>query len=100
MKRLWQSIAKILMFAFALHFHAEFAFATSSPQGLHLQGRIVKSDGQPVEATNVDFTVQILSPGAEACVLFEETHTLNMLASDGMFNIRIGSGSRSGCSER
>ena len=86
----------ILVALFCLSLFSSVAFAAASPQGLNLQGRIVKSDGQPVDSSNVDFVVQIRSPGAESCLLYEETHSLNMSTGDGVFNIRIGTGVRVG----
>jgi hypothetical protein len=68
----------------------------AAPAGLTYQGRIVQPNGQPLESSSVQFTVKISSPGAEACTLFEETHTLNLSGSDGVFSINVGSGTRSG----
>src|SRR4051812_43022600 len=73
------------------------AFAQTGPQGLNLQGRIVRPDGQPVENNVVDFKVQLLDP-VDGCVLYEETHVQNLANSDGIFAIRVGTGSRSGSS--
>ena len=72
------------------------ASAQISPQGISLQGRIVDSSNNPLEDLNVIFTVHILSPGAEECVLYEETHTVNMTGSGGVFALPVGSGTRSG----
>lgn len=62
---------------------------------LTYQGRIVRPDGIPVEAQNVTVTVQIRSPGAENCLIFEEKHLLDMRKSNGVFTINIGTGVRS-----
>ncbi len=72
------------------------ARAGTAPQGMTLQGRILNSSGQPLEAANVTFTIMIRSPGAEDCLLFEEVHTLNMSDSGGVFSLGIGSGARPG----
>ncbi|OQW49338.1 MAG: hypothetical protein A4S09_12545, partial [Proteobacteria bacterium SG_bin7] len=80
--------------AFLLFFGT--AIAQTSPQGLSLQGRILDSSNNPLEDASVAFTVQIVSPGAEECVLYEETHTLNMTGSGGVFALPVGAGTRSG----
>lgn len=66
------------------------------PAGLSLQGRIIKPDTTPEEGAAVQFNIRILSPGAEACILFEENHTLNMVGTAGIFDIAIGSGTLGG----
>lgn len=63
---------------------------------LTYQGRIMKPDGSPLEASSVLLTVQIRSPGSENCLLFQETHTLDMTGSGGVFSITIGAGTRAG----
>ncbi|MCM2282057.1 MAG: hypothetical protein NDI61_09445, partial [Bdellovibrionaceae bacterium] len=72
------------------------AVAQTSPQGLTLQGRILKANDQPLEEPSVTFTVQVRSPGVEDCLLFEETHDLNMTGTTGVFAIPVGAGTRSG----
>src|SRR4051812_33441911 len=62
--------------------------------GLSLQGRILKADNTPVTSNNVQFRIQIRSPGAEDCLLYEETQTVNMSSSLGMFQLTVGSGAR------
>lgn len=62
--------------------------------GITYQGRIIRPDGLPVQAQNVTVTVQISSAGAEGCLLFQETHALDMRGSNGVFSITIGTGSR------
>ncbi len=70
--------------------------AQLAPQALSLQGRLLDSQGQPIEAAAVTFSIQVRSPGGEDCVLYEETHTLNMSESGGLFSLAIGTGSRAG----
>ncbi len=71
-------------------------FAQTAPGGMTLQGRALKANHQPLEEANVEFTVLIRSPGAEDCLLFEESHSVNMTDSGGIFSIVLGSGTRSG----
>lgn len=59
------------------------------------QGRIVRPDGTPVESGSVTISIQIKSPGSESCLMFSETHILNMTGSKGVFSIDIGTGTRS-----
>lgn len=56
------------------------------------QGRILDPSNNPVEAANVTFKIQIRSPGAQSCLLYEETRSLSMSNSAGMFAISIGDG--------
>jgi len=77
-------------------FHS--SVSTSAPyfnQGLSLQGKILDPNGQPFENPNVDFKIQVLSPGAEACVLYEENQNIGMSGSGGNFYLNIGKGLRS-----
>ncbi len=70
--------------------------AANSPQALMLQGTILNPAGLPQEDASVAFTVELRSPGAENCLLYSESHTLNMTNSGGAFSLPIGSGTRSG----
>ena len=55
-------------------------------------GRILGPDGRPVDAAGVTFRIQVRSPGAQNCLLYEETRTMSMVGSDGVFVIPIGDG--------
>lgn len=66
--------------------------------GMTLQGRIVKSDKTPVVSPSVSFLVQVRSPGTENCLLYQEVHTVDMSASNGLFSLQIGSGTRASAS--
>jgi trimeric autotransporter adhesin len=78
--------------AFLLTLSGSISLAT--PLDLTYQGRIVNPSGVPLDSQNVQFTVKIVSPGIEACTLYEELHTLNFQNSDGLFSIRVGAGTR------
>ncbi|MGE3760363.1 MAG: hypothetical protein AB7H97_21540, partial [Pseudobdellovibrionaceae bacterium] len=67
----------------------------SSPEGLTFQGRIIKPNGTPLDATNVTLNVKILSP-SDDCILLEENHTVPMSDTAGVFSVVIGAGSRTG----
>lgn len=62
--------------------------ATASTLTYH--GRLLKSDGTPVDATGVQFRIRIYSPGSEKCLFFDETYTRDMSSSQGVFAFRIG----------
>ncbi len=62
--------------------------------GLTYHGRIIKPDNQPLTAASVFFDISIRSPGAENCLLFSETQTLDMTGSAGIFVLTIGEGTR------
>ncbi|MGE3757861.1 MAG: beta strand repeat-containing protein, partial [Pseudobdellovibrionaceae bacterium] len=67
----------------------------SSPEGLTFQGRIIKPNGNHLEATSVLLNVKILSP-SDDCVLLEENHTVPMNDTAGVFSVVIGAGLRTG----
>ncbi len=67
--------------------------ARAVPAGLTYQGRLVKNN-LPVESPAVTLTVKVTSIGVNECVLYEETHSLNMTSSDGIFSVKVGSGTR------
>ena len=60
--------------------------------GLVYQGMITKVDGTPLVAPSVTFRMQITSPGAESCVLYDEYHSVDMSNSQGVFNLTVGKG--------
>ncbi|WP_413612353.1 tail fiber domain-containing protein [Bdellovibrio sp. HCB-110] len=67
--------------------------AFAAPTGLTYQGRILKSDGTPLEYANVSFIFQITNPTG-SCVIYQEQVTgYNMVNSSGVFDIAIGGGS-------
>ncbi len=68
----------------------------AAPAKFTYQGQIIKPTGQALEGNNVTFTIEVLSPGVEECLLYEESHVLNMTNSNGVFALTVGEGSRSG----
>jgi hypothetical protein len=67
--------------------------AKATPAGLTYQGRLIKNN-LPVDSATVTLTIKVTSPGANECLLYEENHHLNMVSSDGIFTVKIGSGTR------
>ncbi|MEK2644200.1 beta strand repeat-containing protein [Bdellovibrio sp. BCCA] len=74
-------------------FFLPFFFAVAgytSPSSLTYQGRILKSDGTPLEYNNVSFQFEITSPDG-LCVLYrEQVNGINMVNSGGVFDVPIG----------
>ncbi|MCK6599006.1 MAG: hypothetical protein L6Q37_11630, partial [Bdellovibrionaceae bacterium] len=67
-------------------------------QSFTVQGRILNTDGTPVNGSSVQFKVQIRSPGSENCLLYEETQSLDLSQTQGSFALTIGQGSRASTS--
>lgn len=60
-------------------------------QSLTIQGRVTNSAGQPVIGSAVRFRVQLYTPGTNPhCVVYDETQTLDLSASNGLFSINVG----------
>jgi trimeric autotransporter adhesin len=75
-------------FVFAL---GAFAHATNS--GVTYQGRILKPNGNPLEGSTVQFRMQLRTPDANNCLMYEELQTHDMRDSGGVFSITINDGS-------
>ena len=57
-----------------------------------LQAKIVKPDGNPLEAPSVNFQFTILDP-SESCILYSETYSaINMVSTHGLISFRLGTG--------
>ncbi|MGE3758059.1 MAG: hypothetical protein AB7H97_09890, partial [Pseudobdellovibrionaceae bacterium] len=84
-----------LIFALCILCGSVDVLANATPEGLTFQGRIIKPNGRPLEATIVALIVRILSPTSD-CVLLEESHTVPMSDTGGVFSIVIGAGARTG----
>lgn len=57
-------------------------------------GKITKPDGSALTSTNVVFTLSVYSPSPGSCLLYSETHTVNMAGSNGSFALAVGTGTR------
>lgn len=65
----------------------------ASPAALSYQGRILKTDGTPLEYNNVSFIFQITNPNG-SCVIYQEQVTgYSFVNSGGVFDAPIGEGS-------
>lgn len=67
--------------------------ASASPKSLTYQGRILKSDGSPLEYNNVSFIFQITDPSGQCVIYQEQIDAINMANSGGVFDVPIGLGS-------
>ncbi|MEK2646274.1 tail fiber domain-containing protein [Bdellovibrio sp. BCCA] len=66
----------------------------ASPSSFTYQGRILKTDGTPLEYNNVSFAFEITNASG-SCVLYrEQRDNINMQGSKGIFDVPIGSGNR------
>ncbi|WP_291516012.1 hypothetical protein [Bdellovibrio sp. ArHS] len=68
--------------------------AFASPNALTYQGRIVNTDGQPLEHNNVSFLFEITSPNGNCVIYREQKDGVSMLNSRGVFDVPIGSGTK------
>ncbi|MEK2646309.1 beta strand repeat-containing protein [Bdellovibrio sp. BCCA] len=85
MFRRWKPLI-ILIFAMS-------GMAQASPTSLTYQGRILKTDGTPLEYANVSFLFQILDPSGDCLIYQEQVNNVNMANSKGVFDVAIGKGS-------
>lgn len=79
-------VALILAFSLLLSMQA-----LALPSAVHFQGEILDASENPLNSSSVVFTLQIANPGG-SCVLYEETQTLNMTNSGGVFDLALGTG--------
>lgn len=68
------------------------AFAT--PSDFTYQGRILKKDGTALNHHAVQFNFMIMDPSAQFVLWEELSHPINMLHSNGVFEVSIGNGGR------
>lgn len=80
---------RLFTFSLAAFLLPSAAFAGAA---ITYHGRLLDADGKPVEASAVHFKIQVRSPGATDCLLVEESRTVDMRNSDGVFVIPIGDG--------
>jgi hypothetical protein len=52
----------------------------------------LKPDGTPVVSSNVQFKLQIRTPGAQDCTMYEEIQTADLSSTSGVFSISLGDG--------
>lgn len=68
--------------------------AFAAPNSFTYQGRILNANGKPLEYGNVSFLFEITNP-LGSCVLYrEQVNGINMLNSQGVFDVPIGTGTK------
>jgi hypothetical protein len=71
-------------------FFASLSLASNS--GLSLQGRLLDADDEAIVSATVQFKIQIRTPGAEGCLLFEEMQNKDLSQTEGVFALSINDG--------
>lgn len=84
------NVVQPFIFFFIIFILSSSAIAASS--GISYQGRIFKPDGSALEGSNVQFRMQIRSPGPENCLLYEELQSIDMSSSQGVFALTMNDG--------
>ncbi|MES2803657.1 MAG: tail fiber domain-containing protein [Bdellovibrionota bacterium] len=59
------------------------------------QARIIKPDGEPLQASSVNFRFTVLNPLASCALYIEDYSVVNMANSNGLISFALGSGVRS-----
>jgi len=75
-----------------LLFLSFFSFEVFASSGITYQGRLMDPSGQPVMSSSVQFKLQIRTPGAEDCLLYEEIQGADLSVTKGVFGISLGDG--------
>ena len=58
-------------------------------QSLTIQGKVLDGSNNPITGNATQFRVQILAPDASRCVLYDETRTVDMTTSGGLFSLNL-----------
>ncbi|WP_413943349.1 tail fiber domain-containing protein [Bdellovibrio sp. HCB-162] len=66
----------------------------ASPNSFTYQGRILKTDGTPLEYAHVSFLFEITNPTGSCVIYREQVDDVNMVNSKGVFDVPIGSGTK------
>lgn len=91
MARQWNIKSLSVSFVISLLlFCTSTSFASGS--GITYNGRLLDPNGNAVNSSNVQFRLQIRTPGNENCLMYEEIQTKDMTNSDGIFSITINDG--------
>ena len=84
----WRLVRVLHILCFLVVFFGLSLPRAGAESGLTYHGRILKSDGTPIEG-DVKFLIQIKSPADQGdCVLYEEAQVVNV--KNGVFNLIIG----------
>ncbi|RZA06951.1 MAG: hypothetical protein EOP11_09015, partial [Proteobacteria bacterium] len=67
--------------------------AAFASQNVTLQGKLTNASGLAVNGAATQFRVKIITPNSNACVLYDETQTVDLSQSNGLFSVNLNSGS-------
>lgn len=56
------------------------------------EAQLIKPDGSPVAGTAAQIKIQVRTPDAGSCLLYEETQTKNLSTTNGFFNYKVNDG--------
>ncbi|WP_413612615.1 tail fiber domain-containing protein [Bdellovibrio sp. HCB-110] len=70
------------------------SLGVASPNSFTYQGRILKTDGTPLEYGHVSFLFEITNPTGTCVIYREQVDDVNMINSKGIFDVPIGSGTK------
>ncbi|MEK7356827.1 MAG: hypothetical protein AAB250_10280, partial [Bdellovibrionota bacterium] len=82
----------IVAIAFAIVVASPTPGHAAATAGITYQGRIIKPNGDALDGSNVQFRIQIRTPGNENCLMYEEVQALDMSSSKGVFALTIADG--------
>lgn len=71
------------------------AIAQAAGSGIAYHGRILNPDDTAVTDSSVQFRMQIVTPDAHQCVMYQEIQTKDLSSSRGVFSIVVNDGSGS-----
>ncbi|WP_413613492.1 hypothetical protein [Bdellovibrio sp. HCB-110] len=71
------------------------AVAFATPSSLTYQGRILKSDGTPVNSGTISFLFEITNPTGSCVIYREQVNGISMNNSGGVFDVPVGIGAQS-----
>ncbi|MEK2646675.1 tail fiber domain-containing protein [Bdellovibrio sp. BCCA] len=80
------------LFSFLVFLFSSLVLA--SPNSFTYQGRILKTDGTPLEYAHVSFLFEITNPTGSCVIYREQVDDVNMVNSKGVFDVPIGSGTK------
>jgi hypothetical protein len=83
--------SKVFRFIFWALFSLTGASAAAN-SGITYQGRLLKPDNTPVTSASVQFKLQIRTPGAQDCLMYEEIQSADLSLTSGVFALSLGDG--------
>ncbi|MBV2168261.1 MAG: tail fiber domain-containing protein, partial [Bdellovibrio sp.] len=69
-------------------------YSLGAPNSLTYQGRILSSEGRPLEYNNVSFLFEVTSNNGTCIIYREQKNAIDMTNSQGVFDVPIGTGNK------